>query len=112
MCYVGLNVTIKVNYNPPLDFTHPSPPYYRPATSVTLTCQVYGGTGTIRYRWSSTGSGSFASNSTAQIVSKNIITSSDRGIHTCTATDDDGNTGSNNTDMQLIGEVVMTDSNL
>ena len=105
MYYLGLNVTIKVNYNPPVDFTYPSPPYYRPATSVTLTCQVYGPTGSIKYNWTSTGSGSFASSSTSQNVTKTILTSTDRGIHTCTVTDSDGNTGSNSTDMQLIGKV-------
>ena len=105
MYYVGLNVSIKVIYNPPVDFTYLSPPYYRPATSVTLTCQVYGYTASITYSWTSTGSGSFASSSTSQSVTKTILTSTDRGIHTCTVTDSDGNTGSNSTEMQLIGKV-------
>ena len=100
-------MTIKVNYNSPSGFTLPSPPYYQPATSGTLTCHVNGGIGYIKYRWSSTASGSFASSSTLQSVSKSVITSVDRGIHTCTAIDGNGNTGSNSTEMQLIGEVKM-----
>ena len=99
-----MNVTIDVSYNPPFDFTLPSPPYYRPATSVTLTCHALGATGTVRYQWSSTCSSCFASSSTSQSVSDSILTSSDAGVHTCTVTDADGNTGTNNTDMQLIGK--------
>ena len=100
----ALNVSIEVSYNPPSDFTLPSPPYYRPASSVTLTCRAHGATGTVRYQWSSTCSSCFASSSTSQSVSDNILTSNDAGVHSCTATDADGSTGTNSTEMQLIGE--------
>ena len=102
--YTALNVSIEVTYNPPSDFTLPSPPHYRPATSVTLTCRAYGATGTVTYRWSSTCSSCFASSSTSQSVSDNILTSSDAGVHTCRARDADGSTGTNSTEMKLIGE--------
>ena len=97
-------MTIEVTYNPPSDFTLPSPPYFRPATSVTLTCHAHGATGTVRYRWSSTCSSCFASSSSSQSVSKSILKSNDAGVHTCTVTDADGNTGTNSTEMQLIGK--------
>ena len=100
----ALNVTIEVSYNPPSDFTLPSPPYYRPATPVTLTCHAHGATGTVRYQWSSTCSSCFVSSSTSQSVSRNILTSGDAGVHTCAVTDADGNTGTNSTEMGLIGE--------
>ena len=105
-----LKVTIAVTYNPPSDFTLPSPPYYRPATSVTLTCQAHHATGTVSYRWSSTCSSCFASSSTAQSISNTILKSIDAGVHTCTATDGSGNIGSNSTEMKLIGmkEILCT----
>ena len=103
-----LKVTIDVTYNPPFDFTLPSPPYYRPASSVTLTCHVHNATGSVSYQWSSTCSSCFASSSTAQIVSETILKSNSAGVHTCRVTDSDGNTGSNNTEMRLIGEYFHT----
>ena len=96
-------MTIDVTYNPPSDFTLPSPPYYRPATSVTLTCHTHNATGSVTYQWSSTCTSCFASSSTAQSISDSILTSSDAGVHTCTVTDQDGNTGNGSTPMQLIG---------
>ena len=99
-----LKVTIEVTYNPPSDFTLPSPPYYRPATSVTLTCYANHATGTVSYQWSSTCSSCFASSSTAQSISDTILKSSSAGVHTCTATDSHGSTGKNTTAMKLIGK--------
>ena len=101
-----LKVTIEVTYNPPFDFTLPSPPYYRPASSVSLTCLAHDATGSVSYRWSSTCISCFASNSTAQTVSETILNSDSAGVHTCTATDSDGNTGSNTTNMRLIGKLI------
>ena len=92
-----------MTHNPPSDFTLPSPPYYRPATAVTLTCYAHGATGAVSYRWSSTCSSCFASSSTAQSVSDTILKSIDAGVHTCTVTDGNGNTGSSSTEMKLIG---------
>ena len=101
-----LKVTIEVTYNPPFDFTLPSPPYYRPASSVTLTCHAHNATGSISYQWSSTCNNCFASNSTAQTISEDILKSNSAGIHTCIATDGGGNTGSTSTEMRLIGKLV------
>ena len=98
-----LHVTIGITYNPPSDFTLPSPPYYRPGTSVTLTCSAHDATGTVSYQWSSTCSSCFASSSTARSIRDSILQSNDAGVHTCTVTDGSGNTGSNSTEMKLIG---------
>ena len=98
-----MSVTIEVSYNPPSDFTLPSPPYYRPATSVTLTCHAHGNI--TSYYWTSTCSNyCFAHGTYSQSISDSILTSNDAGIHTCTATDADGTTGSNSTEMKLIGK--------
>ena len=102
-----LRVEIEVTYDSPFDFTLPSPPYYRPATSVTLTCQVYGATGTVSYQWSSTCSGCFASSSTSQTISSSVLQSIDAGVHTCSAVDNNINTGSDSTEMKLIGMLII-----
>lgn len=102
-----LKVTISVRYTPPSDFTLPSPPYYHPATSVTLTCYAHSAVGTVTYRWSSTCSSCFASSSTSQTVSESILKSNSAGEHRCTATDSVRNTGSNSTQMKLIGMYII-----
>ena len=98
-----LKVTIGITYNPPTDFTLPSPPYYRPGTSVTFTCQAHGATGRVRYRWSSTCASCSANSSSAQSVSDSVLKSINAGVHTCTVTDGSGNTGSKSTEMKVIG---------
>lgn len=102
--YLALRVTIEVEYTPPRDFDYPSPPYYRPASSVTLKCYAYGTTGAVNYQWSSTCTDCLASTSTAQNITDNILQANDAGVHTCTATDSIGNTGSDSTEMRLIGK--------
>ena len=99
-------MTIEVTYNPPFDFTLPSPPYYRPASSVTLTCRAHHASGSVSYQWSSTCSSCFASSSTAQTIRETILNSDSAGVHTCNVTDSDGNTGENSTEMRLIGKSV------
>ncbi|CAI8046104.1 hypothetical protein GBAR_LOCUS25483, partial [Geodia barretti] len=100
---VALKVTIDVTYNPPSDFNLPSPPYYRPATSLTLTCRAHHPTGSVSYQWSSTCSSCFARSSSSQSITKTTLQSIDAGVHTCTATDGSGNTGSNTTEMRMMG---------
>ena len=92
-----------MKYSPPVDFTLPSPPYFRPATSVILTCYVKTASEDVSYLWSSTNPRSFVVNHTSSTVSKTILTSDDAGNHTCTATD---STGSNSSTikMKLIGK--------
>ena len=97
-------MTIKVTYKPPADFTLPSPPYFRPATSVTLTCHVKGTSGPVSYLWTSTNPNCFVVNSRSSTVSKTILTLDDAGNHTCYAMSSGGNTRSSTIEMQMIGE--------
>ena len=100
----ALNVNIQVDYNPPSDFSLPSPPYYRPASSVTLTCVAHDTIGTVQYQWISTQNRSFANGARGKSISQEILTAVDAGIHTCRATDEVGNMGSGWTDMKLYGK--------
>ena len=101
---LGLHVSIQVDYTPPSDFHLPSPPYYRPASSVSLTCVVPDEIGGVSYLWFSTNTDSFVNGSTERMVHQNILTAFDAGYHTCTVTDYMGNTGSAHTKMKLIGK--------
>ena len=92
-----------MDYATPPDFTLPSPPYYRPATSVTLWCTTYGAIGNVSYQWTSTEVESFAHGAAGENISQNILTAFDAGIHRCTVTDELGNTGSGQTEMELFG---------
>ena len=102
--FIVLSVTVQVTYSPPSAFILPSPPYYHPTSSVTLTCRAHHATGSVTYQWSSTCSGCFASSGTSQAISDSMLQSNDAGVHTCTVTDSNGNTGSNSTEMRLIGK--------
>ena len=93
-----------MEHTPPSDFDLPSPPYYRPATSVTLACRAHSATGTVTYQWSSNCTECFASSSTSQNITASILQANDAGVHTCTATDSIGNAGSDSTEMELIGK--------
>ena len=100
----ALNVSILVTYNPPSDFTLSTPPYYRPASSVTFTCVTQGAAYPVSYHWSSTSTSSFVQSQIAQSITKNILTASDAGVHTCAVTDANGNTGQSSTEMKMFGE--------
>ena len=96
-----------MDYVPPSDFTPPSPPYYRPASSVTLICVAHGVIGNATYHWTSTEQNSFFHGGTGQNMSQNILTAFDAGIHTCIVTDELGNTGSNYTELKLFGGYIV-----
>ena len=106
--FSALKVTIEVTYDPPSDFNLPSPPYYRPASTVTLTCRAHSPVGSVSYQWSSTCTSCFASSSTSQSATQTILQSNDAGVHTCTATDSVNNTGRNSTEMKLIGKQAVS----
>ena len=93
-----------MEYNPPSDFTLPSPPFYRPASSVTLTCVAHDAIGNANYQWISTKTNSFVQGRTEHSIMQKILTAFDSGIHTCTVTDELGNSGAGWTEMNLIGE--------
>ena len=103
---LGLNVSISISYTPPDQYPDYSPPNYRAASSVILTCAVSGITGSINYQWSSTCNSCFASNSSLRSVSESMLRSRDGGNHTCTVTDSNGNEISTSIEMNIIGMLV------
>ena len=96
-----------MDYSAPSDFYLPSPPYYRPASSVSLTCVAYNAVGTVKYHWLSTNTNSFVHMATGHNITQNILTAFDAGDHTCVAEDELGNFGSAVTPMTLIGRVFI-----
>ena len=105
--HTALHVTIDIQYDPPCDYTYITPPYYQPASSVTLTCNAQHAVGSVSYEWSSTCSNCFVGNITRSI-SEDILTSSDTGNHTCSVIDEDGNAGSATTQMIMKGSLLFT----
>ena len=97
-----------IQYTPTPDVLF-EPPNYRPGASVTLTCNVFGVTGPVSYRWSSTSpcsdNGCFASSSTSSYVSTSTLYWYDAGQHTCTVSDSSGNHGSSTTEMNIRGMI-------
>ena len=102
---VGLKTTIDIDYTPPDQYPDYAPPNYRAASSVTLRCRTEGASGSVSYRWSSTCSSCFASNSYSSSISESILKYRDNGVHTCIATDSIGNTGNNSTRMNIVGKL-------
>lgn len=103
--YTAFKMSIRVDYNPPSDFSLPSPPYYRPASSVTLTCIAHDAIGFVLYQWTSTGNRSFVHGRNGSSISQRLLTAFDAGVHTCEATDKWGNTASITTEMSLFGNL-------
>ena len=108
----AISVTIVPYYTPPDDYpTQYSPPNYRPASSVSLRCVAAGVTGLTSFRWSSTCSSCFASSaststySSSHTISESFLRVRDAGVHTCTVTDEDGNSGNDTTTMNIVGEI-------
>ena len=102
---LGLKTTIEIDYTPPDQYPDYAPPNYRAASSVTLRCSTEGASGSVSYRWSSNCSSCFASNSYSYSITEGFLRSRDNGVHTCTATDSIGNTGSANTQMNIVGKL-------
>ena len=106
----ALKVVIDISYTPPEEGYQP--PYYRAASTVTLTCRVLGATGRIRYHWTSTCSNCFVPGGyyysySSHSISQNFMVSRDAGIHTCTAYDSDqGISDSASTVMNIVGEYL------
>ena len=104
-----LKTVITVSYTPPDQYPTYSPPHYRAASSVTLSCSAQGASGSVSYRWSSTCSSCFASSSTSSTISENMLRSRDAGVHTCTVTDSSGNSGTNTTQMHIFGKLSLAE---
>ena len=110
--HAGLNVSIEIDYTPPDQYPNYAPPNYRAASSVTLRCGTDGVYGYVYYRWSSTCSSCFASSSYTYMyysyyshsITENILKYRDSGVHTCTVTDNYGNSGSSSIPMNIVGK--------
>ena len=84
----ALKVVIDISYTPPEEGYQP--PYYRAASTVTLTCRAVGTSGQIRYLWTSTCGSCFVPSGydysySGYSRSQNMLVSRDAGNHTCSA---------------------------
>ncbi len=99
-----LQVSIDVNYTAPGGF-YLKRPYYRAASSLTLTCKVQGLQGNLTYNWTSDCSGGcFSQGKSTQTVKKLALQSTDSGFHTCTVTVPGGCTGNATVEIKVTGE--------
>ena len=84
---------------------------YQAASSVTLTCEI-DDTGTfapLTYQWTSTCLGDcFVRDQTSPVVSREGLRAIDAGSHTCTVTDDVGNTGSASVEIIVTGMAILS----
>ena len=84
---------------------------YLAATSLTLTCNLIIGSEAVEpftYQWSSTCSGEcFVDGQTTAVIMQSALRSIDSGTHTCTVTDDVGNSGSASIDIAVVGTLVI-----
>ena len=106
LIFSDMSVDILVAYEAPPDFDLPSPPYFRPGSSLTLHCVPQGSSQSIQYQWLSISSQSFTHGSTSSEVHDNTLTLYDAGLHTCTITDTDGSTTSHSIQITLYGTIL------
>ena len=78
------------------------------AQSLSINCEVFGGTGVYSYQWSSNCTGScFITGQVSAEVMTNAARSSDSGVHSCTVSDDAGNSGSGSTVISVEGKYIL-----
>ena len=96
-----------MSYTAPDQYPTYQPPEYRTASAVSLRCVAHGTSGYVSYSWSSTcSSPCFAYSSSSQTISRDFLRWYDAGVHTCTVSDALGNSGSNSTEMKVVGEQI------
>lgn len=79
---------------------------YQAGSSVTLTCQAYGGSPPLTYVWNSTCGNCFVLEEMTQSVTRSALHSRDSGIHTCSVVDYVGHSGLAIIQMTVSGKVV------
>lgn len=80
---------------------------YQAGSSVTLTCQAYGGSLPLTYVWNSTCRGNcFVLEEITQSVTRSALHSRDSGIHTCSVVDYVGHSGFAMIQMTVSGKTV------
>lgn len=80
------------------------------AEPLSLRCVASGGTGVYSYQWTSTCTGDCflnSGNQFASAISRGAARSADSGTHTCTVTDNAGNNGTNFTEVQVVGMILI-----
>ena len=87
-------------------------PEYTPGSSVIFNCTVSGAIGSSSFLWTSTCTGNcfILSQQTQHRIERDILHSVDSGNHTCTVTDDVGNSGSATLEMSVVGKFAPLDS--
>ena len=90
--YSPLEVEIAVLTDPGGDPSIP-PSDYSLGSTATLICRVENATDPVSYHWSSTNANFFAKKSTAMFNRKRLLSAADAGVHTCTVTDHEGDSG-------------------
>ena len=76
LLFSAMSVDIQITYEAPPDFNLPSPPYYRPASSVKLSCVVHGASGSVQWSFSS----SQTHDSQSDRWQSMLITADDAGV--------------------------------
>ena len=100
-----LEVSITVTYTPPSTFDLPAP-YYRAASPLSLTCEIEGISGAF-YSWASDCNGScFTIGHSTKTVSTLYLESADSGVHTCIVHGFNGEMGSANVTIHVVGKFV------
>lgn len=79
---------------------------YQAGSSVTLTCQAYGGSLPLTYVWNSTCGNCFVLEEAAQSTTRSPLHSRDSGTHTCSVVDYVGHSGFAMIQMSVSGRVV------
>ena len=98
-----LEVSVTATYTPPSTFDLPAP-YYRAASPLSLTCEAGGISGAF-YSWTSDCSGScFTTGQSTKTVSTHYLESTDSGVHTCIAYGFNGEIGSANITIYVVGK--------
>ena len=100
-----MSVDIQVRYVAPPDFGL-SPPYYRPGSTLTLSCIATGASDSVAFQWTSTYPQSFTYGARNAVRSKTLLTAYDSWTHTCTITDTDRATASARVKVFLYGKQV------
>ena len=104
LLFSAMSVDIQITYKAPPDFKFSSPPYYRPAGSVSLMCVVNGASGSVRYEWSFRSGVTYYSESSITSYKRLSLTAQNAGHYTCTVTDEDGSAVSASTEIILVGK--------
>ena len=104
----GMTVEIIPSYDPPSTFTL-SPPSYRAASPLSLTCEVQGldGYSGLFYQWQSTCSGTcFVKTGFGRVISTPYLHSYDTGVHTCVVHSGSGILGSASISINVVGKTI------